>query len=107
MAPSVELGISSSASDPDGCWTFIRRFLLPDYQMKLDSSLPISRKAIKKQGDDVIQSFKEQQLSAEEYLREQDALVSEDASLDDSMDDSDDCNSTGLQTVIRNRYRCS
>ncbi len=84
VAPSVELGISSSASDPDGCWTFIRRFLLPDYQMKLDSSLPISRKAIKKQGDDVIQSFKEQQLSAEEFLREQDALISADAPSEDS-----------------------
>ena len=84
VAPSVELGISSSCSDPDGCWSFVRRFLMPEYQQKLDSCLPISRKAIKKQGDDVIQSFKEQQLSAEEYLREQDALISEDAPSEDS-----------------------
>ena len=93
VAPSVELGISSSASDPDGCWSFVRRFLMPEYQQKMDSCLPISRKAIKKQGDDVIQSFKEQQLSAEEYLREQDALISEDALAEDALSED---SSTGL-----------
>lgn len=84
VAPSVELGISSSASDPDGCWSFVRRFLLPGYQMKLDSCLPISKSAIKKQGDDVIESFKEQELDSEEFLREQDALISEDVPVDES-----------------------
>lgn len=84
VAPSVELGISSSASDPDGCWSFVRRFLLPEYQKKLDSCLPISRSAIKKQGEDVIQSFKEQELSSEEFLREQDALISEEETEEES-----------------------
>lgn len=84
VAPSVELGISSSASDPDGCWSFVRRFLLPGYQTKLDSCLPISKSAIKKQGADVIQSFKEQELDSEEFMREQDALISEDEPEEDS-----------------------
>lgn len=83
VAPSAELGISSSASDPEGCWSFVRRFLLPDYQMKLDSCLPISKSAIKKQGEDVIQSFKEQELSAQEFLQEEGAVFSEEESSDD------------------------
>lgn len=77
VAPSFELGISSSASDPDGCWSFARRFLLPDYQGRIDSCLPVSKTAIKAMGDDVIKSFKEQELANEEYLREQNALISE------------------------------
>ena len=77
VAPSIELGISSSCSDPDGCWKFIRRFMMPDYQSAMESSLPISKTAVRKQGDDVIASFKEQEMEYEQYLKEQDVIISE------------------------------
>ena len=85
VAPSIELGISSSCSDLDGCWNFIRRFMMPDYQTSMESSLPISKTAVRKQGEDVIESFKEQEMEYEQYLKEQDVVIStEDESEDAS-----------------------
>ena len=77
VAPYFQLGISSSASDPDGCWSFARRFLMKDYQGRLDSCLPVSKTAVKAMGDDVIKSFEEQEIADKEYLMEQNALISE------------------------------
>ena len=54
IASSTELGISSNAADPDGCWQFVRRFLTSDYQMSIESALPISEKAIQAQGQRII-----------------------------------------------------
>lgn len=71
VAPSAEIGISSSASDPDGCWQFVRRFLMDEYQSSLDSCLPISKKAIKAQGQAVIDSFEEQNAEFEENMNAQ------------------------------------
>ena len=71
VAPSAEIGISSSTSDPDGCWQFVRRFLMEEYQSSLDSCLPISKKAIKAQGQAVIDSFEEQNAELEEELNAQ------------------------------------
>ena len=84
VAPSIELGISSSCSDPDGCWKFIRRFMMPDYQSAMESSLPISKTAVRKQGDDVIASFKEQEMEYEQYLKEQDVIISEEDESEDA-----------------------
>ena len=86
VAPSMELGISSNASDPDGCWSFIRRFLLPDYQGKQESNLPLSRKAIRAAGETIIKDLKEQQKMYEDYMKEQELEVSE----QDSMDSADE-----------------
>jgi hypothetical protein len=74
VAPSIELGISSSCSDLDGCWNFIRRFMMPDYQTSMESSLPISKTAVRKQGEDVIESFKEQEMEYEQYLKEHEGV---------------------------------
>ena len=71
VAPSAEIGISSSTSDPDGCWQFVRRFLMEEYQSSLDSCLPISKKAIKAQGQAVIDSFEEQNAELEEEMNAQ------------------------------------
>ena len=71
VAPSAEIGISSSTSDPDGCWQFVRRFLMEEYQSSLDSCLPISKKAIKAQGQAVIDSFEEQDAEFEEAMNAQ------------------------------------
>ena len=71
VAPSAEIGISSSTSDPDGCWQFVRRFLMEEYQSSLDSCLPISKKAIKAQGQAVIDSFEEQNAKLEEEMNAQ------------------------------------
>ncbi|MBR2729411.1 MAG: hypothetical protein Q4C02_02460 [Eubacteriales bacterium] len=70
VAATMQLAISSSASDVDGCWNFVRRFLLPEYQMSMDSGLPISRKAIEAQGQAIIEDLKAQQEEYEAYVRE-------------------------------------
>ena len=71
VAPSAEIGSSSSTSDPDGCWQFVRRFLMEEYQSSLDSCLPISKMAIKAQGQAVIDSFEEQNAELEEEMNAQ------------------------------------
>ena len=58
IASYNEFGISNSTSEPEGCWEFVRRFLLPDYQMSIESSLPISEKAIDAQGQRIIDQNK-------------------------------------------------
>lgn len=55
IASSTELGISNSTADREGCWEFVRRFLLPEYQMNLESALPISMKAVEEQGQRIIE----------------------------------------------------
>lgn len=70
VAATMQMGISTSSSDPDGCWSFVRRFLLPDYQMSMDSGLPVSRKAIEAQGKAIIDELKQQQEEYEAYMRE-------------------------------------
>lgn len=60
IASALQIGISSSASDPEGCWSFVRRFLLPDFQMAYESSLPISLKAIEAQGQKIIEQNKKE-----------------------------------------------
>lgn len=58
IASYNEFGISNSTSEPDGCWEFVRRFLLPEYQMSIESSLPVSEKAIDAQGQRIIDQNK-------------------------------------------------
>lgn len=70
IAAPVQIGISSSASDPDGCWSFVRRFLLPEYQEKMDSCFPVSEKALKAQGQAIIDSLKEQREAERAALSE-------------------------------------
>ena len=70
IAPSMKIGISSSASDQEGCWQFVRRFLMPEYQDKMESNLPISRTAIRAGGQKIIDELKKQQEEYEEYMRE-------------------------------------
>lgn len=70
LLPSLQLGINSSASDPEGCWSFVRRFYLPEYQMKMDACLPVSERAIDAQGQELIDNLREQQEEYEKYMRE-------------------------------------
>ena len=65
IASSIQLGISNSASEPEGCWEFVRRFLLPEYQMAIESALPVSEKAIDAQGQKIIEQNK---LDAQEQM---------------------------------------
>ena len=58
-------------SDPDQPGQFVRRFLMEEYQSSLDSCLPISKKAIKAQGQAVIDSFEEQNAELEEEMNAQ------------------------------------
>lgn len=67
---ALQMGINSSASDPDGCWQFVRRFYLPDFQMKMEGSLPVSEEAIDAQGQELIESLKEQREEYNKYLEE-------------------------------------
>ena len=76
VSASMQLGISSKASDQDGCWQFVRRFLLPEYQNKMEGSLPISRAAIKAQGQAIIDDLKEQQKEYEDYMNELNSSMS-------------------------------
>lgn len=77
IAPCFELGISSSSPNADGCWDFVRRFLLSDYQGSLESCLPLSKASIDKQGQTVLESLKEQQEEYEEYMKGLDLEISE------------------------------
>lgn len=70
VAGTMKLGVSSSTSEPDGCWSFVRRFLLPDYQMSVESPLPISEKAIRAQGESIIKQAQERLEAYDDYLRE-------------------------------------
>ncbi|MDO5476188.1 MAG: hypothetical protein Q4F43_03630 [Eubacteriales bacterium] len=70
VSAAMQLGINSSASDPDGCWSFIRRLYMPDFQMKMEGCLPVSEKAIDTQGQELIKSLREQREEYEAYLQE-------------------------------------
>ena len=70
VAAPIQIGISSSASDPDGCWSFVRRFLLPEYQEKMESCLPVSEKALYAQGQTIINNLKEQREAERALLSE-------------------------------------
>lgn len=79
VSPALGLAINSSTSDPDGCWSFVRRFYLPEYQMKMEGCLPVSEKAIDAQGQALIESLKEQREEYEAYMRELDQTAAPDA----------------------------
>lgn len=87
VAATMQLGISSSASDVDGCWNFVRRFLLPEYQMSMDSGLPVSRKAIEAQGQAIIDDLKAQQEEYEAYMKELNGQAEGDDQGEDAAED--------------------
>ena len=68
VAATFKLGINNNTSDPDGCWEFVRRFYLPEYQMKMDSCLPISEKAIDELGKILIEEEKRAREEYESYM---------------------------------------
>lgn len=68
VAAPIKIGISSSASDVDGCWSFVRRFLLPEFQEKMESGLPISEKALRAQAQTIIDNLKEQRDAERAYM---------------------------------------
>ncbi len=46
IAPQLRLAIGASSKDKDACWSFVRRFLLDDYQKSLEMYWPVSLTAI-------------------------------------------------------------
>ncbi len=46
VLPQMQLAIGASSGDKDACWSFIRTFLLEDYQNSLDMYWPVSLSAI-------------------------------------------------------------
>ena len=44
--PQLEIAISSSSADKDACWSFVRLFLLDDYQNSVEMYWPVSIGAI-------------------------------------------------------------
>lgn len=100
IAAYLEFGISSSAADPDGCWSFVRRFLLPDFQMNIDGCFPVSEKAIDAQGQAIIDSIREYQEMNQQYLDELNAMPENTA--DDTMaegEDEADVDAAGMEEL--------
>ena len=109
IASALQIGISSSASDPDGCWSFVRRFLMPDFQMAYESSLPISLKAIEAQGQKIIeQNRKEMEENQEmEDLDPLDGIDALDSEIPDELltgvdlsEKESDADSTGAAAAV-------
>ena len=44
--PQLELAVNASSSEKDACWSFVRRFLLDDYQKSLEMYWPVSINAL-------------------------------------------------------------
>ena len=44
--PQLELAVNASSKDKDACWSFVRRFLLDDYQNSVEMYWPVSIKAL-------------------------------------------------------------
>ena len=44
--PQLEIAINSSSVDKDACWSFVRRFLLDDYQKSVEMYWPVSIDAL-------------------------------------------------------------
>ncbi|MDO5131814.1 MAG: extracellular solute-binding protein [Eubacteriales bacterium] len=70
IASYIKLAINSSSKYPDGCWSFVRRFLVPEYQLRMENCLPISEKGLEAQGQAIIESIREQREAEEAYMRE-------------------------------------
>ena len=46
--PQLEIAINASSQDKDGCWSFVRRFLLDEYQNSVEMYWPVSITALDK-----------------------------------------------------------
>ena len=44
--PQLELAVNASSEEKDACWSFVRRFLLDDYQKTLEMYWPVSINAL-------------------------------------------------------------
>ena len=44
--PQLELAVNASSKEKDACWSFVRRFLLDDYQKTLEMYWPVSINAL-------------------------------------------------------------
>ena len=44
--PQLEIAINASSKDKDGCWSFVRRFLLDEYQNAVEMYWPVSITAL-------------------------------------------------------------
>lgn len=46
ISPQLEIAINASSDEKDGCWKFVRRFLLDDYQNAIEMYWPVSISAL-------------------------------------------------------------
>ena len=46
IMPQLEIAVNSTSEEKDACWSFVRRFLLSDYQETIDMYWPISVSAL-------------------------------------------------------------
>lgn len=51
IQPSMQLGITTSAKDPEAVWSFVRQLLLPEYQDSLDWSFPVRMDSLHKHAE--------------------------------------------------------
>ena len=75
VAATFKMGINNNTADPDGCWEFVRRFYLPEYQVKMESCLPVSEKAIDEQAKIIIEEEKKAREEYEALMRENDEMA--------------------------------
>lgn len=75
VAATFKMGINNNTADPDGCWEFVRRFYLPEYQTKMESCLPVSEKAIDEQGKIIIEEEKKAREEYEALMKENDEMT--------------------------------
>lgn len=61
--PQLEIAVSAASEDKDACWSFVRRFLLDDYQKSLEMYWPVSISAL----DDLANSAMEPMYYQDEF----------------------------------------
>ena len=46
ISPQLEIAVNSSSEEKDACWSFVRRFLMEDYQETIEMYWPVSVSAV-------------------------------------------------------------
>ena len=55
ISPQLEIAVNASSDEKDGCWKFVRRFLLDDYQNSIEMYWPVSISALDQKANEAME----------------------------------------------------